>query len=81
MNKIFRSKKSTREMSLLSIHTFIAKATESSEWFEPSRIEGKLCECEPNKGEFVLDRIDSLANREGGKLYMKCRICQSYSHL
>ena len=45
------------------------------------RLEGSHCACPPNRGEFVLLPMSDPAVKEGGKRYMKCRICGCYSHL
>ena len=44
----------------------------------PERITGNHCWCGGN-GEFVLEPVSECL--EGGKRYMKCRICGGYSHL
>ena len=81
INKVFRNKNSKKSMSIFSIKDFMEKANHKSEYFDISRISGVHCNCGNGKGEFVLDRKDSIANKEGGKLYMCCRICNQYSHL
>ena len=45
-----------------------------------SRVAGKHCSCSGN-GEFELLPIDDPDVIEGGKRYMRCRICGEWSHL
>lgn len=45
-----------------------------------SRIAGVLCDC-PDGGEFELLPKDDPDVIEGGKRYMRCRVCGAFSHL
>lgn len=80
MNMIFKNPKNKKPMSVQSIKDFVLDSC-GVNYFTPDRVEGKMCNCEPNKGEFVLNKPNSKLNQEGGKLYMKCRVCNEYSHL
>ncbi|WP_152633129.1 hypothetical protein [Aliarcobacter butzleri] len=70
-------------MSLIQIQEFMFDWDEAqANYFTLDRISGEHCNCGSNKGEFVLFPIDSKVNKEGGgKLYMKCRVCNGCSHL
>lgn len=52
----------------------------------PERLKGHHCSCGVTEegysaGEFELFPLDSEEVKEGGKAYMKCRICGGVSHL
>ncbi len=53
---------------------------EAYEMYDMSRIEGSHCDCNGN-GEFELLPRNDESVIEGGKDYMKCRICGGHSHL
>jgi len=50
-------------------------------WFTLDRIAGEHCDCGEGRGEFVLLPETDPVVVEGGKDYMKCRVCGGYSHL
>lgn len=75
MNQVFKTKTAKTPLTETQLKEI------AGNWFTIDRIEGNLCNCEPNQGEFVLLSKKHPAVVEGGKDYMECRICGGYSHL
>lgn len=77
MNKVYYKRTSTKPLTqeLLTKESGIA-----FDVYPMERIQGNHCDCNGN-GEFVLLSKNNKCVVEGGKPYMKCRICGGYSHL
>ena len=52
----------------------------AGQMYDMSRLKGDLCSCNGN-GEFELYPLDSDEVKDGGKHYMRCRVCGDNTHL
>lgn len=82
-NLVFKDKNSKTPMTkeeLAEVYWDGNKEKIKKYGYDMNRLSGNLCNCYGN-GRFVLEEINSNADKIKEKQYMKCKKCGDYSHL